>query len=98
MAFLKNNSDQMYKFTQSCPFHFVDEEMKAQQDSKRLWTHNSSVSHLPQSLRGLPSSAVLLVGNLFFKGNCFGLYVSNIWQLGELREVYMKSQIVRLGE
>lgn len=54
----------MYKFTQSCPFHFVDEETKAQQDSKRLWTHNSSVSHLPQSLRGLPSSAVLLVGNL----------------------------------
>ena len=32
MASLKNNSKQMYKFTQLCPFHFIDEETKAQQD------------------------------------------------------------------
>ena len=32
MASLKNNSNQMCKFTQFRPFRFVDEEMKAKQD------------------------------------------------------------------
>lgn len=60
MASLKNNSKQMYKFTQLCPFHFIDEETKAQQDWVSTCGHTASQCHIShRALGGLPSSSVL---------------------------------------